>query len=189
MLILIGKTASGKTTVQNELVNNHGFSRIITYTTRPMRKGEVDGVTYNFISKDEFKEKKDNGFFIETTSYNVANGDTWYYGTAIRDIVKSNCNDVIILNPEGVKAIKEHIAGCHVCYLYLDDKTLSERLVARGDDPSESKRRIEADRDYFSGIEKYVDFTVVTDGFSVEETAATIIGKYNELHMLNDKLK
>lgn len=38
MLILLGKTASGKDTVLNKLVREHGYKKIVTYTTRPKRK-------------------------------------------------------------------------------------------------------------------------------------------------------
>ena len=50
MLILIGKTASGKDTILNQLVKKHGYKKIVTYTSRPMRKGEKQDVTYHFIS-------------------------------------------------------------------------------------------------------------------------------------------
>ena len=50
MLILMGRTASGKTLVRDKLVKNHGFNSVITYTTRPMRKDEIPDVTYHYIS-------------------------------------------------------------------------------------------------------------------------------------------
>ena len=54
-IIIFGKTASGKSRVVNELVKR-GYKKIVTTTTRPARKGEVDGIDYNFITDDEFKE-------------------------------------------------------------------------------------------------------------------------------------
>ena len=52
IIVLVGKTASGKTTVANELCKHHGYKRIVTYTTRPMRKNEVQDVDYHFISDE-----------------------------------------------------------------------------------------------------------------------------------------
>ena len=61
MLVLVGKTCSGKDTIKKELVKL-GMTPIIAYTTRPMRNGEVDGETYYFISKDEFEDILMNRF-------------------------------------------------------------------------------------------------------------------------------
>lgn len=47
LTILIGMSASGKDAILRELVANHGFREIVTTTTRPMRKGEVNGKDYN----------------------------------------------------------------------------------------------------------------------------------------------
>ena len=81
--VIVGKTASGKTTVLNELVKK-GYERIITYTTRPPRKGEKQKKTYNFISEEEFLKKIQDGFFAEYEYFDTAEG-RWYYGSATND--------------------------------------------------------------------------------------------------------
>lgn len=63
-LILIGKSASGKTTIRDILTMKHGFHSIVTYTTRPMRKGEISDVTYHYISNEEFLKKIDEDFLL-----------------------------------------------------------------------------------------------------------------------------
>ena len=60
MLILMGKTASGKTLVRDKLVKNHGFNSVVTYTTRPMRKDEIPDVTYHYISEEDFLQNGRN---------------------------------------------------------------------------------------------------------------------------------
>ena len=50
-IIIFGKTASGKSRIVNELVKR-GYKKIVTTTTRPARKGEVDGIDYKFITDD-----------------------------------------------------------------------------------------------------------------------------------------
>ena len=89
MLILIGKTASGKDTISNKLISEYGYKKLITYTTRPIRKGEINDVTYHFVSDKEFKQKIKNNFFAEYKSYNTEFG-TWYYGTALEDLKNSD---------------------------------------------------------------------------------------------------
>lgn len=90
MLVLIGKSTSGKDTIKNELINKYGFHSIVTYTTRPIRNGEVPDVTYHYISDEEFKKKIEDGFFAEYKTYLAKiNEDTyekWYYGTALEDL-------------------------------------------------------------------------------------------------------
>lgn len=64
LTILIGMSASGKDAILRELVANHGFREIVTTTTRPMRKGEVNGKDYNFISRKEFEKGITEGRFF-----------------------------------------------------------------------------------------------------------------------------
>lgn len=78
LIIIMGATASGKDTLANELYR-HGVKRFMSYTTRPMRQGEVNGKEYMFVEKDEFDDDIMNDRIIEHREYTVANGDTWYY--------------------------------------------------------------------------------------------------------------
>ena len=71
MLLLCGKTCTGKSTIQKELIKI-GMKSVIPYTTRPLRGGEIDGEEYHFITQTEFLEKEAQGFFAETKSYDVA---------------------------------------------------------------------------------------------------------------------
>ena len=57
ILVICGKTASGKNLVRDILVEKYNYNPIITYTSRPKRKGEKQDITYHFISTDEFIEK------------------------------------------------------------------------------------------------------------------------------------
>ncbi len=51
MLLLVGKSASGKDTIQKELIKM-GMKAVVSYTTRSPRKGEIDGIAYHFITKE-----------------------------------------------------------------------------------------------------------------------------------------
>ena len=57
ILVICGKTASGKNLVRDIIVEKYNYNPIVTYTSRPPRKGEKQDVTYHFISTDEFLEK------------------------------------------------------------------------------------------------------------------------------------
>ena len=49
LLVICGKMCSGKDTIVKRLINK-GFKKVVTYTTRPKRRGETDGVDYHYIS-------------------------------------------------------------------------------------------------------------------------------------------
>ena len=107
MIILLGKTASGKDRVCNELITKYGYKKLVTYTNRHMREGEEQDKTYHFISTQKFEMLISSGFFAEYTSYNVASGETWYYGSALEDYKNSDDKTIVILNPEGFKQIQK----------------------------------------------------------------------------------
>lgn len=157
MIILIGKTASGKDTILNNLVAKHGFKKLITYTTRPMRQNEEKDVTYHFISEEDFHQRVDRGFFSEWKSYDTEFG-TWYYGTALEDLDNADDNTVIILTPDGYRDIVKKLSNKpESVYIYANNSTIKERLVARGDNKDEAQRRLEHDNVDFKGIENEVD--------------------------------
>lgn len=77
LIILAGPTAAGKSIIQKELLRqNQTLHKVITYTTRPLRNGERDGIDYHFVNKEQFEERLSQGLFIESDCYN---GE--YYGT------------------------------------------------------------------------------------------------------------
>ena len=182
ILVIVGKTCSGKNTVLNELINL-GYESIVTYTSRPPRAEEVNAKTYHFITKDNFMRKIEEDFFAEYTSYNVANGDIWYYGTAKEDLKKADNNKVIILNPDGLKTIRqiENIKST-VILLDANKDTIIKRLKGRGDDLAESERRIKADELDFKGINKYVDFIINTSNLNPKEIAEIVNFTYNKIN-------
>lgn len=138
-----------------------GYKQLVTYTTRPPRKGEVDGITYHFISEKEFIHKQKEGFFAESTSYLTQFG-RWYYGSAKEDYAKDK---IMIANPDGVKKIKEQKdLNPVVFYIMASEKVIKQRLTKRGDDPFEAQRRLEQDLIDFQGINSYVDYSIRNDG-------------------------
>ena len=154
ILILIGKTSSGKTLIKEKLIEN-GFTGIATFTNRPMRKGEEQDITYHYISEEEFKQKIEDGFFAEWKSYDTEFG-IWYYGSALEDLEKADDKSVIILTPSGYRDVKRKLPNKNITaiYIYANIATIETRLIKRGDDEKEAKRRILHDNEDFKGFEK-----------------------------------
>ena len=162
MIVLIGESASGKSTVERTLCEKYGWNRIISYTTRPKREGEVDGIDYHYISKDIFLKLKNDGFFAEFTMYR-----DWYYGTAKEDCKSDR---IIVANPHGFRQLKK-IFKDDVCgiYLALEERERLIRMLRRGDDILECFRRVISDQGVFQNIEDDCDFTINCNKLTVEE--------------------
>ncbi len=148
ILILVGKSASGKDTIQKELVEKYGYSPIVSTTTRPIREGEKEGVNYFYTSRDEFQKRIDEGKFLEYRSYNtLVNGkpDTWFYGTEKLDLHDKN---VVVLDPIGASIFADYYGAdnCYVAYIDVPDDIRKERAMRRGSfDEIEWQRRLETD--------------------------------------------
>ena len=87
-VILSGVSGAGKDTIKKELISRmENVESLPSYTSRPMRPGDVDGETYNFVTEDQFKEMISNGDFYE---YDIHHEN--YYGTSrklLSDKIKS----------------------------------------------------------------------------------------------------
>lgn len=176
MVTIIGKTASGKDKIVNELVSKHGFKKVITYTTRPMRKGEEQDITYHFVSDEDFKQKINEELFAEWKSYITADG-VWYYGTALEDLKNGEYNSVIILTPDGYRDVVNKLSKKPIAiYIYANNTTIKKRLLKRGDDKNEAQRRLDHDNKDFKGIENEVDRIVYNNyGTNINEVVQKIL--------------
>lgn len=170
MIVLVGESASGKSSIEKYLVENYGYNKIVSYTTRQPREGEVDGVDYHFISMEQFEALKEQGFFAENAQYNG-----WGYGIAKEDCTKDK---VAVLTPHGLRQVTR-LLGAHVISFYINvprrDRLI--KILQRGDNIEESYRRNLSDVGQFDGIEDEVDCVLHNDGYkkSIEEMAKEVL--------------
>ena len=167
IIVLVGKTASGKTTVANELCENHGYKRIITYTTRPMRENEVQDVDYHFISDEQFNKMVENNEFTEYKRYNTAHG-VWSYGSVVtlEQELSDDCY-VIILTPQGLRNLSRKMSRYIAFYLNVSLKSQLERLKKRGDEEQQIIKRLINDAKDFENVLDIVDYSFCTDISSI----------------------
>ena len=188
ILVIMGKSGVGKDTVCNHLVEDFGMKRIVTYTTRPMREGEVDGVSYHFLTQKEFDKRRNEGFFAETRDYHAIYGDC-SYGTSVESL-KVEGEYLAIITPEGYFSYKEQgIDNLVPVYLTLDESLLRARLFNRANKEQDLKkkadlmkevdRRLEADAKDFECLENAGIFEVDTD--DTPKAIAELIYKYYKL--------
>jgi len=161
MLIIVGKSATGKTQIVNELVKNYNMEKLVTYTTRPMRDGETYGTDYYFISKDDFLNKIKNGFFLE---YVVYNGN--YYGTSFSDLAD---NKVVILEPNGLKNyLNKNIKNLFVVFLRCSKEVLRLRMKKRNDSETDIEKRLLNDEEAFK------DLLAIKPNLTIDTTCSNI---------------
>lgn len=80
---IMGKSASGKDKIFHRMVEDEelDLQTVVTYTTRPMRVGEMEGVEYHFVSDEEAMQMKADNRVVEMREYNTVHG-LWRYFTA-----------------------------------------------------------------------------------------------------------
>lgn len=79
LIVLMGKSLSGKTYLEHKLANNNIIDPIITSTTRPKRNGEINGKTYYFVNNQEYKKAVATHEALAAREYHVAHHETWNY--------------------------------------------------------------------------------------------------------------
>ena len=171
IIILVGESASGKSTIEKSLVRNHGFHKIISYTSRPARSGEVDGIDYHFISKEKFEELQSKNFFSEVGNYRG-----WFYGSSVEDCKKDDV--VAVLTPHGFRQMKKYgTLNIFSFYINIDRRDRMIKILERGDDIEECYRRSLSDVGQFDGLSDEVDFVINNDGYrwSADRIAEYII--------------
>tara|TARA_B100000029_G_scaffold197532_2_gene195644 strand:- start:2098 stop:2661 length:564 start_codon:yes stop_codon:yes gene_type:complete len=136
LVVLTGPSGVGKTTLANFLIQEFSLSRVVTCTTRKPREGELDGVDYNFLSKEIFQKLLSENKFSE---YAKVYGN--YYGVLKKDISNSlkSFNSLIILDIQGASKIKEVFKNSIVVFLSPpSEKEIFERMRKRNKDTEES---------------------------------------------------
>lgn len=167
--LIMGEAGSGKDFLVKNLVQSNPdlFNEIISYTTRPMRSNEVDGVNYHFISVNEFLTMN----MLEQTMFNG-----WYYGTGLNCLVDDKIN-LGVFNPAGVKTLTQR--ACLDTTVYKLETKPATRLIRqlqREEDPDikEIFRRYEADEKDFKDL--LFNYTVLRNETFVDlEKAMNII--------------
>ena len=135
LIIISGTTCAGKGTVIKKLLANHNDIVLSTsYTSRPKRESEIDGVDYYFVSKDEFERKIANGDFLEYAQVQYGS----YYGTPKKEVLEllDSGKDVILeIDVQGAKQIKELYPETILIFIMAPSmREVKRRIMMRGDE-------------------------------------------------------
>lgn len=155
-IIICGPCASGKTILRKRL-EDKGFKFEVSYTTREPRTGEINGIHYNFISKDDFKLLIEANSFYEWTEF-----DGHYYGTGN---LEWNTNTFFIMETDGINHInKEDRKNCFIIYINNDEDVRISRMVERGWDNETINKRLQYDKINFKNFSNY-DILITNSDF------------------------
>lgn len=181
-ILLVGKSGSGKNTVQDYLVKKYGLKPLLSYTTRAKRYPEED--THTFITEQEYEEIKKKEKIIAYTFYN----GNHYFATE-KQFAES---DIYIIDIEGIKCIKELGIDIpyDVIYLAVPAHIRMERMAKRNDNKSMIDERLKYDEIAFKDIRKYCYHFI--SNFDSEKTAEEIaeflgIAKYDSGRLDTEK--
>jgi guanylate kinase len=136
----------------------------ISYTTRPPRPGEIDGVDYFFVTPDVFRKMEEAGNFLETAE---VYGN--YYGTARAPILEafSMGKDVLVdIDIQGARSMrKSGLPSLSVYILPPSYDVLKERLSARAQDSPETiRKRLERAKNEINSYNEY-DYLLINREF------------------------
>ncbi len=187
-VILSGPSGVGKSTVCSHLFKARpgiGFS--VSCTTRSPRPGEVDGVAYHFLNKDEFQSKIEANAFLEWAE---VHGN--YYGTLkeeVKPIVMAGRDVILDIDVQGCRLVKtscenDPVLRCSIISVFLVPpslEVLERRLRGRGTETEEAilrrlgnaRREMEAWREY--------DYVIVND--EAEEAARRLEAIIESSHL------
>jgi guanylate kinase len=122
IFVVTGKSATGKDTIYKRLVEDKelALTTIVSYTTRPIRSNETQGVEYHFVTEEELHNFKDKGTIIEQRSYDTICG-LWHYFT-VQDGQFSNkdCNYILIGTLEQYEKIRNYFGKDRVLPIYIE---------------------------------------------------------------------
>ncbi|MGN1414664.1 MAG: guanylate kinase [Anaerovoracaceae bacterium] len=172
LFILSGPSGAGKGTICKALLaETNDLELSVSMTTRNPRTGETDGVSYYFVSKEEFLRKIEASGFLE---YAEVYGN--YYGTPKQPVIDklSAGTDVILeINMQGALKVKENYPdGVFIFILPPSMSELRKRLTGRGTETAEAiEMRLGETLKELSYIDKY-DYCVVNG--QLEEAVARV---------------
>ncbi len=173
LIVISGPAGSGKGTVVRLLLQDENYKVSVSTTSRQPRADDIPGVTYNFVSRDEFIDMIANGELAEFAEY-VGN----FYGTPIKSIealMQSGKNVILEIETQGALQIKSKFPEALLIWLSPPDyQTLDTRLRGRGTNTDDDiNQRLTAAKRELQFL-NYYDFIVINEKGKADEAAENI---------------
>ena len=178
LICVLGETGSGKDTIVNNAINQSLFDikKVCSYTDRPVRDGEINGVEHYFISTEEFdklKETRKDDILAYTRIKNPNQIDyAGYQYMALADELEKA--HIYIIDYNGLKFLKEKYKDkidIVTVYIYASFFTRLRRAKAkRSDFKTEFKKRVKAEKEQFKEFKKLklYDYKIRNDNWHLD---------------------
>lgn len=164
LIVVSGPSGAGKGTICKRLLeNNPSLGYSISATTRAPRTGEVNGVNYWFLSKEEFQKMiAEDGLLEWAEVYGN------YYGTPaqkVRESLAQGKNIVLEIDTQGAALVREKFPdGVYIYILPPSLEELKRRIIGRGTDSAESiERRLSCAREEMGCVSEQYNYLVLND--------------------------
>jgi guanylate kinase len=164
LIVMAGPSAVGKGTLASHIVANFdGFVLSVSATTRSPREGEIDGVSYVFLTDEEFKNRAETGQMLEWATVHGKHS----YGTPrgpVEEGLASGFNVILEIDVQGAFQVKESFPEALLVFVKPPNfEELRARLDKRGTESEEDKRiRLETARTELDQANQF-DFSVIND--------------------------
>jgi guanylate kinase len=183
------KSGAGKTSLIQKIADDIGdFYFSISTTTRPIRDGEVEGIHYHFVGREEFKKDVEAGEFLE---YAVVHGN--YYGTSLKPVKKALLAGKLVLfdiDVQGNTAVNSRL-GDITTSVFITPPTLSElkkRLKNRSTDSDEvMQNRLKMAKREIQRISEY-DYMIINDDIDVAAQTLKLIAKAARMKIPSEEI-
>jgi len=189
VLVLSGPSGAGKSSLVHKIIDDIGecyFS--ISTTTRPMREGEVDGVDYYFVDKEEFEREIEDDQFLE---YALVHGN--YYGTSLRPVKEALQEGKLVIfdiDVQGNAAVQNRL-GDITTSVFITPPTLSElkrRLENRSTDTQEViEKRLQMAKKEIQRVSEY-EYLLINDDLDSAADKLRIIATTARFKKSNDEI-
>ncbi|MBP3924395.1 guanylate kinase [bacterium] len=181
LYVISGSSGVGKGTVlKGFMAKNPDFMLSISCTTRKPREGEIDGVNYFFLTREDFQDCIDNDKFLEWAEF-AGN----FYGTKkkyIKQCLEEGKNIILEIDTKGALQVKKQMPEAVLIFICPPSyEALENRLRGRHTEDEETiqKRLNEAKTEIERG--KQFDYQVVNDNLeiAIENLEKIINGERN----------
>lgn len=163
LIVISGPSGAGKGTIcKRFLEKNKEVVLSVSATTRSPRQGEVDGVNYHFMTKEQFKDKIKSDDFLE-----YAEVYDNFYGTPksnVNELLESGKDVILEIDIQGALKVKENAEdGVFIFILPPSMEELKQRIIKRGSETEESlMKRFKSAYKEINFVSKY-NYAVVND--------------------------
>lgn len=160
---LTGPSGSGKTTLANIFKGKYG-EQLVSYTSRPQRPEELDGVDYYFVTKEQALELKQES--VEFTEYN----NNYYGYLNIEFVEKTDTAPVVaVVDINGFKEFNKHYEIVPIFLLPSLDK-IKNNMLSRNDTRENIDKRISLYNEEVEGIKSVYNTNKNSILFNIEDT-------------------